>query len=255
MSDSLTLVYIGAHPDDETVLAGATLYLFSQLGHQVHVVCATRGEGGEMGEPPVVTDRAELGDARENELRCACEKMGVTQLHLLGYVDPTVGADNEMYPFTEDIDELKAKINAILDETQPDIVLTHGSNGEYGHPAHILMHDVVKDIVIERANGLVLYTTAGSVPGIKDHLLNQDDPAHLLLTLGELEDIKLAAAACHQSQHALFKRARRVKDLREAMRHESYHRHYPAVENGDVPQDKFSTVLLANGATQPHGAE
>ena len=253
MNQPLTLVYIGAHPDDETVLAGATLHLFAKLGHPVHVVCATRGEGGELGEPPIVDDRAKLGAARENELRCACEKMGITQLHLLDYVDPTVGADNQMYPFTEDIDELKAKINVILDDTQADIVLTHGSNGEYGHPAHILLHQVVKGRVEERANGLLLYTTAAMLAGAKDHLLNQDDPAHLLLDIAELEEAKLAAALCHQSQHALFKRALKVKSIREAMRHESYHRHYPAVLNGDIPQDKFSAVMLANGATQPNG--
>ena len=254
MSQPLTLVFIGAHPDDETVLAGATLHLFAKLGHQVHVVCATRGEGGELGEPPIVDNRAELGRARESELRCACAKMGITQLHLLDYIDPMVGTDNQMYPFTKDIATLRAKISVILDEAQADIVLTHGSNGEYGHPAHILLHQVVKGIVETEVNGCVLYTTAAMLAGAKDHLLNQDDPAHLLLDIAELEETKLAAALCHQSQHALFKRALKVKSIREAMRHESYHRHYPAVPNGDVPQDKFSMVLLANRATHPNGA-
>lgn len=246
MSKPLTLVFIGAHPDDETVLAGATLHLFAKLGHQVHVVCATRGEGGELGEPPIVASRDELGSAREAELRCACEKMGITQLHILDYIDPTVGADNEMYPFTDDNDGLRAKINAILEDTQADIVLTHGSDGEYGHPAHLLLHQIVKEIIENESAERVLYTTAAMVPGAKDHLLNQSDRAHLLLDIGDLKEAKLAAAMCHQSQHALFKRALKVKSIREAMRQEGFHRHYPIIEDGDAPKDKFSEVLLSN---------
>jgi len=42
-----------AHPDDETMLAGGILALLSRGGAQVHYLCATRGEGGEVGEPPV----------------------------------------------------------------------------------------------------------------------------------------------------------------------------------------------------------
>ncbi|HLV35170.1 MAG TPA: PIG-L family deacetylase, partial [Spirillospora sp.] len=65
-----------AHPDDETVLAGGMIALMTQQNIRVHVVGATRGEGGELGEPPVVADRADLGAVREAELRCAVKQLG-----------------------------------------------------------------------------------------------------------------------------------------------------------------------------------
>ena len=55
-----------AHPDDETMLTGGTLALLAKRGANIHYVCATRGEGGEIGEPPVTTIQ-ELGETREKE--------------------------------------------------------------------------------------------------------------------------------------------------------------------------------------------
>ena len=46
MSKILTII---AHPDDETMLSGGTLALLARAGAEVHYLCATRGEGGEVG--------------------------------------------------------------------------------------------------------------------------------------------------------------------------------------------------------------
>ena len=50
----LDVIAFFAHPDDETMLCGGTLALLDSLGARVHLLVATRGEGGEMGEPPLV---------------------------------------------------------------------------------------------------------------------------------------------------------------------------------------------------------
>src|SRR5512133_890895 len=91
-----------AHPDDETMLIGGTLAILAQNGVRVHYVCATRGEGGEVGVPPVCEPEA-LGDIREAELVCAVQALGGLSLTFLGYVDPRVGPDNALYPFTENL--------------------------------------------------------------------------------------------------------------------------------------------------------
>ena len=71
-----------AHPDDETILFGGTLALLAQLGNQVHYVSATRGEGGEVGEPPLCLP-AELGQVRAQEMACAVEALGGVSLNFM----------------------------------------------------------------------------------------------------------------------------------------------------------------------------
>ena len=57
-----------AHPDDETMMAGGALMMLARQGLQVHYYSATRGEGGEVGEPPLCTFE-ELGTVREVAVR------------------------------------------------------------------------------------------------------------------------------------------------------------------------------------------
>ncbi len=115
------LLCIVAHPDDETMLCGGTLAALIARGVTVDVLCATRGEGGEMGEPPRAT-RQTLGQAREVEMRCACRALGARQLEFMNYVDPLVGPEDALFPFAEDEKELCETILAHLRRRQPDIV-------------------------------------------------------------------------------------------------------------------------------------
>ena len=196
-----------AHPDDETMLAGGTLILLTNTGVQVHYLCATRGEGGEVGEPPLCT-LDELGIVREKEMHCAVEVLGGASLAFLDYHDPRVGPDNEMFPYTEDINELSDQVAEKITEVKADVVLTHGSNGEYGHPAHVLSQQAACMAVHslgENAPGI--YTVSANFPGHpKPRLLNDDDPAHLVLDISPVANIKTTAALCHRTQHALFVR-------------------------------------------------
>mgnify|MGYP000024927790 CR=1 FL=1 len=128
-----------AHPDDETMLAGGILALLAQNAFSVHYLSATRGEGGEVGEPPLCT-REQLGQVREQELVCAVQALGGRSLTFLGYVDPTVGPGEELYGYTNNLTLLAGQVAASIRQIQPIAVFTHGSNGEYGHPAHILTH-------------------------------------------------------------------------------------------------------------------
>ena len=129
------LVFV-AHPDDETMLAGGTLRLLVASNNQVHLVCATRGEGGENGNP-VVCSREMLGAFREKEMECAADALGVYTLTWLDYIDPQPGSANDLYGFVEDLDELSERIIGLIEKYRIDVIITHGSSGEYGHPAHI----------------------------------------------------------------------------------------------------------------------
>ena len=237
-----------AHPDDECMLAGGTLALLARQGAEVHYLCATRGEGGEMGEPPLC-HREDLGAVRQQELACAVESLHGASLTFLNYIDPLVGADDRLFPYTDDTRLLADQILACIQNFDADVVITHGSNGEYGHPAHILSHQAVR-LAVESLQdpGLLFYTVAASFP---DHprprLANKDDPATLVLDIRTEMQAKRSSALCHRTQHALFVRrpsqeAGRLLSVPEVlMQVESLHRVYPAA-NGQ-PEDRLVQAL------------
>jgi len=240
-----------AHPDDETIMAGGALAMLHTRGVPTHLVCATRGEGGERGDPPVVADQAALGPAREAELRCAAGELGVTSLTLLGYVDPVVGPDGELSPFAADFDELAARIADLIAGCRAAVVLAHGPDGEYGHPAHRLIHRAVLAAVQTYAPATLFYSVAAGVPGIEDHLWNASRTAHLALDIDPWLAAKIAAMLCHRSQHALFKRRRGLARVEDAPRHvESFYREWPPAGDGP-PEDAFADLLRAAGAVTP----
>ena len=122
-----------AHPDDETVFAGGALALLAGKGAQVHYLCATRGEGGETGEPSLCT-QAELGEVREQELLCAVQALGGRSLTFLGYTDPRVGPEEELYPYTQDLTFLAGQVAATMRQFQADVLISHGSRRRVRSP-------------------------------------------------------------------------------------------------------------------------
>jgi LmbE family N-acetylglucosaminyl deacetylase len=245
-----SVVCFFAHPDDETVLAGGIIALLVQQNIPVHVVCCTRGEGGELGEPPVVPRRELLGAAREAELRCAVQALGAS-LTLLDYVDPLIGPDEALMPFEADFDTLARQFVDIARKRQASLVLTHGSDGEYGHPAHQLVHRAVLRGIPHTLPDTFIYSVSALVPNIEDRLWNKSEPAHLALDIRAWAEAKLAAMECHVSQHALFKRRKNLQTLREALRTiESVRRQWPD-PHGEPPQDAFARLLRTAGAWEP----
>ena len=133
------LLAVFAHPDDEGAIAG-TLARYAHEDVQVTLVCATKGEAGEISDPSLATSQ-NLGSVREQELRCACEAIGISDLRLLGYCDSGMeGTDENELPtafIQADPDEVKSKLVRIIRETKPQVVITFEPFGWYGHPDHI----------------------------------------------------------------------------------------------------------------------
>jgi mycothiol S-conjugate amidase len=122
---------IFAHPDDETFGMAGTLRRVTSAGHPVAVVCATRGEAGEIADPALGTKET-LGAVREGELRHAMASVGVEDVRFLDYID---GRLPEADP-----DEAVAKIVRHIREFKPDVVVTFPANGGYGHVDHMAIH-------------------------------------------------------------------------------------------------------------------
>ncbi len=202
----MNILAVFAHPDDETVLAGGLLAILAKLGHQVSFMTCTRGEGGEVGDPPVSTQQ-ELGHYRALELSAAVKELGGNRLTILNFVDPSVGENNELFSFTEDQDLLQALISQEIEDQVVDIVVSHGSNGEYGHPGHITVFETVKQAIRQAERNVAWYTCQAAYDGHpKPHLVNRDDPADWMVDVSQVAAEKLAAMTAHRSQHSLFKR-------------------------------------------------
>ena len=252
MNTELRVLALFAHPDDETMLAGGTLALLARQGAAVFYLCATRGEGGENGDPPLCA-LEELGSIREQEMRCAVQALGAAGLEFLEYIDPRVGPENTLYAYADDENRLAGQVRETILRLRIDAVITHGSNGEYGHPAHMLTHRAARlavETLGERAP--LLYSSNACFPDHpKPRLANKDDDAHLVLDIASTLAQKTAAAICHATQHALFvrnasKEAGRVMRVEEVIVSlESLHRHYPPV-HGPL-DDPLAALLRASG--------
>jgi N-acetylglucosamine malate deacetylase 2 len=259
MSEIFNILAFFAHPDDETILAGGALALLARAGAHVHYLCATRGEGGELGEPPLC-QRVELGAVREQELVCAVGKLKGRSLTFLGYSDPLMQDDGQVYSYSDNLAFVAGQVVSSIRQFGIQAVITHGSNGEYGHPAHVFTYQAALTAVaaLEREQGEqaepvfqppLLYTVSPAYP---EHplprLANVDDPAHLVLDIRPALEQKNAAALCHRSQNALFVRrasedAGRQLSVAEVIPSvEGLHRAWPAV---DGPLDDELARLLS----------
>lgn len=125
-----------AHPDDETFCAGGTLAKYAAAGAHTAVMSATRGEGGQIRDAAIAT-RATLGQVRERELVRACAALGVQDCRFLDHIDGTLaGLESGV---------LQGAVVSLLEELQPDVVITFGADGAYGHPDHIAISHAVTD--------------------------------------------------------------------------------------------------------------
>ncbi len=243
----MNILVFFAHPDDETMLCGGLLALLASANQSVFYLSCTRGEGGECGEPPLCSQE-ELGEVREKELECAVKALGGAKLKILDYQDPLIGPDNTLYSFTNNVDELMGKLSEFVRQNMIEVLITHGSNGEYGHPGHLTVYETAKRTVIEKFPHLTWYTVQANYDhSTKEHLLNKDDPADWVLDITLGRQMKLNAAQCHQTQHALFVR-RKTKELERPVEldeiiqvEEGYH-----FANGDTDLLKEIPIIKEN---------
>ncbi|MDJ0814980.1 MAG: PIG-L deacetylase family protein [Desulfobacterales bacterium] len=201
-----TILAVSAHPDDETLFAGGTLAKWSEAGHNVYILETTRGEGGEVGEPALTTQE-NLGPFREREVRKAAEALGAREIYFLPFIDPHMEINGIARRISEPLDVFVDAITRFIKQIQPDVVLTHGSNGEYGHPQHIYTHEATRLAMTNGAGKTALLSWSAWYESPKrQRVLNRNDRADIIHDIGPWLEKKVAAALCHRTQHAMFLR-------------------------------------------------
>jgi LmbE family N-acetylglucosaminyl deacetylase len=138
-----------AHPDDESLGAGPTLARYADEGIETSLVTATLGQSGRYKDlrrgDPGHPGPERLGAIREDELRRAADVLGIRHLVLLRHMD---GALDRVEPT-----RAVAEIAAWLRELRPDVVLTFGADGGYGHPDHIAICQFATAGIVAAAAG------------------------------------------------------------------------------------------------------
>ncbi|MFF0988431.1 PIG-L family deacetylase [Kocuria nitroreducens] len=169
------LLFVHAHPDDESIATGATMGRYAELGAQVVLLTMTRGERGEVipeplhalevGRPECSDDGTALGRHRVGELDDAAARLGVAEHFFAGEppaLDPAVGfaggtrhyhdsgmswgADGRAAPAADSsphsltaatADEAAAHVAAAVRAVRPHVLVTYDDDGGYGHPDHV----------------------------------------------------------------------------------------------------------------------
>ncbi|MDO8578622.1 MAG: PIG-L family deacetylase [Dehalococcoidales bacterium] len=144
MNKQKTLVFFGAHPDDEAFGAGGTLAQYAAAGVKVYYACATRGEAGEAA-PEYLKGYASMGDMRWAELECSAHTLGLAGVIHLGYRDSGMPCSKDnTHPealITGLVDDVAGRMVKIIRNLRPEVVVTFDPIGGYRHPDHIAVHN------------------------------------------------------------------------------------------------------------------
>ncbi len=254
-----TLLAVFAHPDDESFGTGGTLAHYARQGVRVVLVCATRGEVGDIADPSLAT-RETLAAVREKELLCAARELGIADVIFLGYRDSgMIGSPENDHPeafINAPATRVVPELVKIIRRERPDVVITFEPNGGYGHPDHIAVHHHTV-AAFHAAGSLYRYPEEGdpwqparlfytAIPrrvflevrerltarGIDTHDLDAwlaagmgwpDEQINVILDVSDSVDAKWRAIRCHRTQVGpdnFF--ARLPEDIRQAVLSREY---------------------------------
>jgi len=142
------LMAVLAHPDDESLGVGGTLAKYASEGVEVFLLTATRGDAGRYrGHRPSDDQHPgpmALASIRENELRAAASVLGVRDVSVLEHGDQRLDSANPR--------EVVEEIAGHLRRVRPDVVVTFGPDGAYGHPDHIAISQFTTAAIVAAAD-------------------------------------------------------------------------------------------------------
>jgi len=166
------IMFVHAHPDDESITTGGTLAALAEHGREPLLVTLTRGERGEVVPGPLEALVAAHGMAvaRQNELRTALGMLGVERHAFLGVeparaegLAPVIYEDSGMIwgvdgratagpdagpdaltsvPAVEPLHDLLAAAY----RAGAQGVVSYNDSGGYGHPDHVLAHRLARAV-------------------------------------------------------------------------------------------------------------
>ena len=136
-----------AHPDDETLLAGALLARYAAAGVDTGVLCAAPGD-----------------DRSKQKLTDACRALGIGNVATLRYHGSPMWPETRREPQSSlrladaHVDDIAARIAGHITAFEPDTVITHSTYGDYGHVDHAAVcAATIRAVVQENTRSTRLY--------------------------------------------------------------------------------------------------
>ena len=168
MAETLTLMAVHAHPDDEASSTGGGLARYADEGVRTILITCTNGEFGDGpgGVKPGMDghDEAAVAQTRLAELRESAKILGVAELETLGYHDS--GMPEWDYKDLPDAfcnvpeAEVAARIGILIERYRPQVVITYDDQGAYQHPDHVHASKAAAMAVTASGIPAKLYLTA-----------------------------------------------------------------------------------------------
>jgi N-acetyl-1-D-myo-inositol-2-amino-2-deoxy-alpha-D-glucopyranoside deacetylase len=276
------LLAVVAHPDDETFGMGGTLAHYANTGVDVYLICATRGEVGEV-DLSMLEDFQTVGELREHELCCAADELGLRKVLFLNYRDSGMpGSPENQHKnalVQAPVEEVARQIAALIREIKPQVVLTFDPIGGYKHPDHIAVHNATVMAFELSGNDNIKLGTL--LPFQSDKLyfhifprgfmkfvvkfmplfgqdptrfgknkdidlasiMAHDFPTHAKVNYRKVADKRDRASSCHKSQGGDRQSGYLVTWLmRLFSSSESFMRAYPKPEKGRIENDLFAGI-------------
>ena len=153
-----TLVAVWAHADDEAPV-GPVLARYAREGVQVHMIIATDGAQGAANTS--VPRGPQIAKLRVDEAQCSAQALGIQPPILLGFPDGTLGNYNADPSL---LFRLTQRLHEELQRLRPDVLITWGPDGGYGHPDHRIVSSIVTQLVRAGAPGLPQRVFYASIP-------------------------------------------------------------------------------------------
>ena len=277
---NFTLLSVLAHPDDESFGMGGTLAHYARQGVAVYLVCATRGEVGDV-DPQYLRGFNSVAERREHELRCAAEKLGLAGVYFLDYRDSGMpGSVDNSHPSAlaaAPVDEVAQRVLHYIEELKPQVVLTFDPIGGYRHPDHIAIHKATVrafELAVENPTagadgyqpqklyfntiprglfrmGVKLLPLFGQDPhkwgrnGDIDiaALAKEEFPIHAVINYKDVAEQKAEASACHASQGGVgMSTGFMGLVMRLVGKKDNFMRAYPPPEPGRRERDLFANI-------------
>lgn len=237
--DTMSLLAVLAHPDDESCGPGGTLARCVGEGMDVRLICATRGEMG--GAPVPGKERDDLlAELRTAELRAACAALGVSDCTVLDYPDGSLHNCDQY--------ALEEEIVRVIRRVRPRVIITADAeeDGDHATIAWVttlawMSAGVEIGPASGRGNGphmasLLLYYHPG--PLSEDHLVNLDLAR---VDVSRYREQKAAALRCHVTQTACTSGALRALETGDST-YENF-----VIAHRSLPDDDY----LLTGLFQP----
>jgi LmbE family N-acetylglucosaminyl deacetylase len=207
----MNIVVMAAHPDDEALGCGGTIYKHSQKGDMVTVVFVTYGHMNDSNDHEFISKKKE-------HARKSCKILGVSEVIFLGYE----GANLDLVSKSK----LNSHVTKVIDQKKADIVYTHHW-GDLNSDHRSVFEATMVACRPHKHNGIrvkevLSYEVLSSSEW--DGKVGEDffSPTKYIILTKDSMLKKIAAFECYHTEQCLYPHPRSVESVKNLMQYRGF---------------------------------